>query len=287
MIIVLGRTGFIGGHLCHYFSQTGRQVVAPFSWECNLTKPDRVREWFSRVETPFDLIHCAVINRNQCQDYSSFLQNCQMMQNVLDAMPAALCRSFVYLGSVDVYGSRPTCPITENTVPSPDHYYGLAKLTCERLLRLFPGKAFPAAVLRLPGVYGAQDGGRSLVGKLIRTIVRRQPVTLFGTGGLLRDYVSVDDLALVIDALLARPLATTINVATGQSRSLLDMVKIISEKVGCGPDVIFRPQESPDADLRYDTAQFREVFPAIRLTPLPDGIERYLADLDDNSLVDS
>jgi len=279
MIVVLGHTGFIGGYLCQYFKQAGRQVIGLSSRECDLTKPDRVKEWFPHVETPFDLIHCAVINRDQCQGYSSFQSNCQMLQNVLDGLPPGLCRSFIYLSSVDVYGSRPPCPITEETVPFPESYYGLAKLTCERLLRVFPGKGFPAAVLRLPGVYGVLDGGRSLVGKLVRTVAGRLPVTLCGTGRILRDYVSIDDLALVLEALLSKPQDTTINVATGQSLSLLDIVSIIAEKVQCEPEIIFRPQDGPGADLIFDTTRFREVFPMIRLRSLPEGIEAYVAAL--------
>ena len=279
MIVILGHTGFIGGHLYQYFSQAGRQVAGLSSRECDLTQPGRVREWFAQREAPFDLIHCAVINRDRCQGYPSFLSNCQMLQNVLGAIPAGRCRSFVYLSSVDVYGSRPPCPITENTLPAPELYYGLAKLTCEHLLRLFPDKGFPSAVLRLPGVYGAHDDGRSLVGKLIRTVTDQQPVTLSGTGSILRDYVSIDDLALVIEALLSRPLDAVINVATGQSLSLLDIVSIIAEKVQCRPEIIFRPQDGPGADLIFDTSRFREVLPTVRLKPLQVGIEAYVAAL--------
>lgn len=283
MIIVLGGAGFIGGHLCRYLRQRGRHVLAPPSRELDLTRPREVTEWFSRLATPFDLIHCAVINRTQCQDHASLWRNCQIMQSVLEAMPPSLCRSFVYLSSVDVYGSRPPLPLTENTVPAPDHYYGLAKLTCEGLLRLDPAREFPVAILRLPGVYGVGDGGRSLVGKLILTLVRKQPVTLFGTGEVLRDYLAVDDLAVVIDALLARPRHTVVNVATGESRSLLDIVRIIADTARCGSQVIFQPQERPDADLCYDTTHLREILPEIRLTPLSDGIARYLADLQADS----
>lgn len=279
MIVILGHTGFIGGHLCRYFSGRGRRVAGLSSRECDLAKPERVREWFRRLDAPFDLIHSAVINRDQCQGYGSFQSNCQMLQNVLEHIPSALCRSFTYLSSVDVYGRRPPCPITEETLPAPHDYYGLAKLSCEGLLRLAPGPGFPVAVLRLPGVYGVEDGGRSLVGKLARAVCAQQPVTLSGTGGVRRDYVSVGDLALVVETLLERPREIIVNVATGQSLSLLDIVAIIAEKVQCRPEIIFQSQAGRGADLVFDTSRFQESFPTIRLTPLAAGIEGYLADL--------
>lgn len=278
MIVILGHSGFIGRHLLGHFSRAGREVIGIASRECDLTQPDRVRRCLAQLEAPFDLIDAAVINRHLCQDYPAFLANCQMLQNVLDSLPAGLCRSFIYLSSVDVYG-RPAGPINEATLPAPAHYYALAKLTCEQLLHLFP-KGFPTAILRLPGVYGVEDGGRSLVGKLVRAAVSRRPLTIAGSGRLRRDYIGVDDLAAVVDALVARPRDLLVNVATGRSLSLLDIVAIIADKAQCRPEIVWQPEDGPPGvDLVFDPANLRQALPTIRLRSLEEGIAGYLAGL--------
>ena len=280
MVIIIGHSGFIGRHLFQHFKNAGRHVVGISSRDCDLTQPKQVRHWFADKERPFHLIHAAVINRNQCHEYAAFLNNCKLVQNVLAALPPGRCRSLIYLSSVDVYGNCPPCPITEQTAPAPAHYYALSKWTCEQLLRLFPGRGFPVAILRLPGVYGAGDCGQSLLGKLWRQVNDRQAIILSGNGCSQRDLINVDDLATLVDALLDRPQDILLNVASGKSLSLLDIIALIGEKCRCQPTIILQPDISPAADLIFNSQKLRDLFPRPIIRALEDGIDDYHAALD-------
>lgn len=278
-VVILGHSGFIGRSLMRSLTACGRTVIGVSSRECDLTNQEMTREWLARLPGPFDLIHAAVVNRAAGQSYDAFTRNCRMLYIVLDSLAPGQCRSFIYLSSVDVYGAHSPCPLSETTLPCPAHYYALAKLTCEGLLRLFPARDFPAAILRLPGVYGVDDGGASLIGRLIRSLMSGQAVALDGDGGLQRDLVCVDDLTAVVAALLDRPGDLLVNVATGESLSLLDMVAIIAEKAQCRPRIDFRPERVPPANLLFDTTHLSQICPGIRLRRMEEGISSYIAAL--------
>ena len=88
-----------------------------------------------------------------------------------------------------------------------------------------------------------------------------------------------ENLALGVESLLEHPREILLNVATGQSLSLLDIVAIIAEKTECRPEIVFQPHESSGADLAFDTTSFQEALPTVRLTPLAVGVASYLAAL--------
>lgn len=280
MIVILGHTGFIGSHLLGHFAQGGWPVLGLASRECDLTRSAAVRQALGNLPEKFDLINCAVINREHAGDYASFAANCRMLQNLAGAL-AGRCRSFIQLSSVDVYGLRPPLPLSEAVVPDPADYYALAKFTGEGLLRLGLEAACPLAVLRLPGVYGPADQGRSLVGGLVRKILAGQSVLLSGQGRLRRDCLAVADLAWIVERLLETPRPLLVNVASGDSFSLLELVALIGEIGGVRPEVSLAGDETGErrGDLVYDLGLLRRKFPQFRPRPLRQGIAEYVAAL--------
>lgn len=279
MIVILGHTGFIGGYLLRRLEGCGRQVIGLSRREGDLTRAEEIKGSLAQLPGPFDLVNCAVVNRDQGGNYGTFETNCRMLHNLVEALPAGRCRSFIHLSSVDVYGRQPLVPIRESTSASPDDYYGLAKFTGERLLHLGLDRECRLAILRLPGVYGVADGGRSLVGGLIRKVLAGQPVRLTGQGRLLRDCLAVADLAGIIERLLEEPQRLLVNVATGSSISLLEMVALISE-VGGGknPEIIFAQDGKGEekGNLLFDVTSLRRYFPEFVPLPLKQGVAEYV-----------
>jgi len=278
-VVILGHSGFIGRNLHRFLTAAGHAVLGASTRDCDLTDQAQVRQWFSTIRGPFALIHAAVINRAEGQSAAAFFANCRMMENVLEGLPPGQCRAFIYLSSVDVYGAQPQLPVSEESLAAPSHYYALAKLTGEGLLRLFPGRDFPAVILRLPGIYGGDDNGKSLLGTLIRTAVANHTITVTGDGTLKRDLVCIEDLAALVAACLDATGDILVNVATGTSLSLLDIIALIAEKAACRPGIEFRAASSPAFDLRFDTTRLTAGWPGIHLRPLSDGISSYLATL--------
>jgi nucleoside-diphosphate-sugar epimerase len=199
-----------------------------------------------------------------------------MARNVSLALSALPMSSFTYLSSVDVYGRPPSeSPISENSPIGPTGHYGLSKYASECLLRL--GLRCPVTVLRCPGMYGPADQERSVVGQFVSKIRSGIEIELVAGGTSLRDYVHSDDVFHVVSALLSRQPAkhTILNLATGQSISLLRLVDLISHAVGRSALVRSVPPQAAPYDLVFDTRKLLEYLPTTRFTPIEEGIRDY------------
>lgn len=278
-VLILGANGFIGQALARHLRAAGQQVLTPTRAECDLLDAASVACALAALPDGASLVHCACISRRQGETYGLFLQNISMVQHCIDAVRPGRLRSVVYLSSTDVYGDGPELPVTEATPVAPSGYYGSSKLTCEKLLYHVGALDCPVTSLRLPGIYGPGDKGRSMLGMFARRIARGEAITVFGDGGTLRDFVLVDDLCLFIERLLAQPWHGTLNVATGRSTSLLDILQTLAETLACELKLGFAPPGPRSRDLVFDTSALRRVAPDLEYTPIVQGVALLAADL--------
>jgi hypothetical protein len=68
-----------------------------------------------------------------------------------------------------------------------------------------------------------------------------------------------------------------VNVATGRSYSLVEMVAMIAGAGGVSPEVIFDRAEEGGGDLVFDISGLRRHFPDFTPQPLGQGIGDYVA----------
>ena len=168
-------------------------------------------------------------------------------------------------------------PITERTELKPDTWYALAKYVCEWTLTCAGEVRCPVTVLRLPGVYGRSQKDGSVIGRVVFSIQRAGSVTINGRGSALRDYVYIDDLCRLVMELVPLRYRGVLNVATGESRSILEIVKLIGSVLGkdfeivCGEAVRER-----DFDLRFDNRLLLKAIPKFHFSGLEAGIRSYL-----------
>lgn len=278
-VLILGGGGFIGQALAGRLRLAGHEVLAPTRADCDLLDAASVRRTLDALPPGASLVHCACISRRQEESYPVFLKNIAMVQNVIEAAQPGRLRSLVYLSSTDVYGDGPRLPITEDTPFAPSGYYGTSKLTCEKLLCHQGALDCPVASLRLPGIYGPGDRGRSMLGMFARRIDTGETMTVFGDGATLRDFVLVDDLCRLIEGLVAAPWHGTLNVATGKSTALLDILRGLAQTLGRKLVLDFAPPGPRSRDLVFDTRALCAVAPQIEFTPIARGLALLAEDL--------
>ena len=110
----------------------------------------------------------------------------------------------LFAGTVTAAGLPARLPVNEDAPDDPITVYDRHKLMaeCELKTAALAG-GVRAATLRLANVYGPGGRGgiddRDVLNRMIRAALRGQPLTVYGTGEYLRDYVFIDD---VIDAFL-------------------------------------------------------------------------------------
>ena len=86
--------------------------------------------------------------------------------------------------------------------------------------------------MRPANAYGeGQSGelGQGFVAAAIHGFLRNSPITIFGEGGTIRDYIHVEDIAAGITAALDHGcIGETYNIGTGTGTSNIEIIEILS-----------------------------------------------------------
>ncbi len=157
--------------------------------------------------------------------------------NVLDGARRAGKLRVVYASSAAVYGLTTALPLTEQTPPMALSPYALEKLVDDQYAALFTQLyGISACGLRYFNVYGPRQDPRSpysgVISKFCQGVAADQPLTVFGDGMQTRDFVSVRDVARANLAALQSDVSGVVNVATGQSVTLLALIAALGAVVG-------------------------------------------------------
>ena len=278
-VIIFGASGFIGGRIRDYLTQAADFEVFGFSSkECNLLIAEEIEEIIKRYGRGAYIIVCSTINRYVENSPESMWKNIEMIKNLTDSLrnnrPAAL----IFTSTTDVYGFPPkTTPITEETPPCPSDYYALSKLISEQLLLFHPECPFPVSILRLPGVFGQGDRFRSIIGKFAKKILKGEEITLSKMGKTKRDFVDVHDLCCVIYHILRSPYKGILNIATGKSISMRELIDILSKEMKIEPSVRYLETVNlRDVDLTFDISRLRSLYPDVSFRDLRYSIAQYI-----------
>lgn len=146
-------------------------------------------------------------------------------------------RNLTYLSSGGtVYGEARYLPIDEEHPRSPLSLYGLSKLTIENYLQFIAREQkLSAKILRVSNPYGPTQnafGVQGIVGVALGRMRRGMPVTIFGDGQNIRDYIDVRDVADAVVRAIEYPESTVINIGTGVGTSIVDLVNLIAREAG-------------------------------------------------------
>jgi carbamoyl-phosphate synthase large subunit len=119
--------------------------------------------------------------------------------------------------------------LREDDPVDPRNVCGAAKLLHERELALASAGRFDTVSARIFRVYGR--GSRDVVSRWVRSALAGDPIELFDADGRF-DYVFADDVAEGLVRLADSSAAGVVNLATGQPRSVAEVVEEIAAAVG-------------------------------------------------------
>lgn len=137
-----------------------------------------------------------------------------------------------------VYGQLKYSPADESHPTYPVSSYGMTKLAMERYLHLFyVSHGLEYIVTRISNPYGPKQQfrrGQGLIPLVIDRVKNNQPATVFGNGLATRDFVYIGDLVDGMISTIERPEIgnQTINLASGQAKSVMDVINTISSLIG-------------------------------------------------------
>ena len=176
-------------------------------------------------------------------------------QILVDESKKGSIRKFVLASSAAVYGNNNSLPHKEAEVGEELSPYAESKLKNEEQIKDLNSIDCQTFALRFFNVYGLDKSIKSrssaVIPSFIEQMLRRKNPVVFGDGKQSRDFVHVDDVCNAIFSCLEQDLRANMhfvmNVATGNSTSLVDLIGELNDIMSSQDDGIMRSPEFVDA----------------------------------------
>jgi len=253
--LVTGGAGFIGSHLVRRLVSEGMHVrvldnlatgrasnlggVQGFEMhEGDIRSRDEARRAVRDVDVVFHLAALPSVARSWKDPVASLAVNAHGTANLIEAATDEGVGTFVYSSSSSIYGDQKAEVKSEDLEPRPISPYGYSKLLGEKIaLAHARPQGIRVLALRYFNVFGPRQDPDSPYAAVIPLFIAHAlagtTATIDGDGTQSRDFTYVDN---VIDAnvFAYRSEATglAMNIACGQSHTLLDLVAEISNLSG-------------------------------------------------------
>lgn len=136
-----------------------------------------------------------------------------------------------------IYGDINSEKINETTAANPRSPYGIGKLTIEGYLRYFKyTQGLKYIVYRIANPYGAGQnifGKQGVVPIFMHQYINNKPITIFGDGEMVRDYIYISDLVnAIVSTFQKNNKFDEYNIGSGQGKSVNEIVSAIENVVG-------------------------------------------------------
>jgi UDP-glucose 4-epimerase len=256
-VLIVG-AGFIGSHICRQLLSEAHQVriltrSIPEAAHARLlegaevrigdaTDPAAVSAALKGIDWVIFGAGGLVPAASQANPIPDISLALRPLLTVLDAVARWPVSGFTYLSSGGTVYGRSTTPLLREDHPTdPITAYGVLKLAGEKFAGLYARESGTATrILRCANVYGEgqrTDRGQGVVGTFLSALRQGSPVTLYGGGAMVRDFVHAGDVAAAVTRL--RPTLPLIdqgndivNVGSGLGVSVSELLSIMQEVVG-------------------------------------------------------
>jgi len=182
--------------------------------------------------------------------------------NLLGALPGPVRVVFVSTGMV--YGAPLAQPITEDFPRAPSNPYAASKAAAEDLIGWTARSGLIGATsLRVFNVAGGVDrDGTRVITRAVDAAAGGQPLTVFGDGSAVRDFVHVDDVAAAAVLALgsSEPGRHDVFNVGATAASVRDVVEAVERVTERPVPLVHAPAHPGEVrELRADTRRLRKV----------------------------
>ncbi len=263
LVLVTGGAGFIGSHLCEGLLKEGYRVrvVDDLSiglaenipsgcefFEGSILDQNLLRQATRGVSAICHEAARVTIRGSIERFYEDAETNLMGTLALLRAAGQNGVARFIYASSMAVYAdSVQPVPVAEDHPLLPASPYGIAKLAAERYV-LMLGTAFKmrATALRYFNTFGTRQTFTPYVGVItiyVMRLLRKEPITIFGDGNQVRDFVHVSDIVQANLRALKRDEAAGMifNVGSGRGTSVSALADLLRQKLYSDAAVLHEP----------------------------------------------
>lgn len=268
-IYIAGHNGMVGSAIWRQLEEKGYQnLIGKSSKELDLRDQYAVMS-FLKNEKPDVIIDAAAkvggILANNNFPYQFLMENMQIQNNLIDSSLKNDIKKFIFLGSSCIYPKLAPQPLKEeylltDSLEPTNEWYAVAKITgiktCEAIRKQF-GKDY---VSMMPtNLYGTHDNFDLNTSHVLPAMIRKfheakennqAPVTLWGSGTPMREFLFVDDMAASVIFALENELPEHLyNVGTGVDLTIKELAELIQKTVGHTGEIVW-DSSKPDGTPR-------------------------------------
>ena len=174
------------------------------------------------------------VPRSVADPVESSTHNIAGFLNVLDSVRRHKIPRMVYASSAAVYGVPEALPLLETNTAKPLSPYGLEKFINDQYAALYGELYGVSSVgMRYFNVYGPRQDPKSpyagVISKFADGLEDGKPLRVFGDGSQTRDFIYVGDVARANVLALQGDVVGVLNVGTGTSVTLLELIEAMKE----------------------------------------------------------
>ncbi|MFH1235495.1 MAG: SDR family oxidoreductase [Parcubacteria group bacterium] len=277
-VLITGGAGFIGSNIAHSLVRKGYRVtvldnlstgskknISDIIKKIKFVRGD-IRNYQTVRRTMHNhdfVLHQAAlpsVPRSIQNPRASHDNNINGTLNVLLAARDYKIKKVVLASSSSVYGNR-KAPKTGNIQtkreymkPMPLSPYAVTKLVSEYYAKVFSHiYNLHTVCIRYFNVFGPRQNPQSeyaaVIPKFITCLLHNQRPVIFGNGKQTRDFTYIDNVVRANILAMKSPATVsgeTINIACGNSYSLLDLVSQLNKIIGTAIKPVFAPERTGD-----------------------------------------
>ena len=277
--LVTGSTGFIGRHLVKALIERGH-IVSTIDRVANISAV--IDKAFAADILDREKIREAVSGHDVVLHLAAILGTSELVVRARDAVDVNISGTINVLDACRSENAR----LLFVSKPNPWlNTYSITKQAAEQFCRMYRDEfQVPVTIVKPFNVYGpGESAGPGRPQKMIPTTIMKalnnDPVTIFGTGEQVNDYIYIDDAVRMICDLVASKKAfnETFDIGTGSGQTVNTVCDAIVELTGSNSVVDHRPMrsgESSSSVLRADLTPFAAIFGATEFVALRDGLKK-------------
>lgn len=265
-VFVAGHRGMVGSAIARRLETEDCEIVTAGRAEVDLRDQAATRAWMADIRPDAVFLAAAKVGgilANSSYPADFIYDNLMIQANVVEAAHRSDVEKLLLLGSSCIYPKLAPQPIPESALLAgplepTNEWYAIAKIAGIKLGEAYRRQFDRDFISAMPtNLYGPGDNFDLLTSHVVPALIRKAheakrddaPLTLWGTGSPMREFLYVDDCADACVFLMTRYSdAEHVNVGSGSDISILELARLVARVVGFGGPVeqdLSKPDGTP------------------------------------------
>jgi nucleoside-diphosphate-sugar epimerase len=289
--LITGLAGFTGKYVASELAQAGYAVYGtgiaacdlPNYFQLDLLDQQALPDMIQKVQ-PHVVVHLAAVafvgHGNPDDFYRVNLLGTRHLLGALDANARNL-DAVLLVSSANVYGNRSEGQLPETAQPDPANDYAVSKLAMEQMAALWQHR-LPLFIVRPFNYTGVGQSENFLIPKIVGHFRSKAPFIELGNLDVWRDFSDVRTVAAIYLRLLeVRPLGQVINVCSGNTYSLREVIAMAASITGHHIEIRVNPDFVRSNEVRHlggDCSRLRSLLWEVPALPLQETLRWMLTE---------